>query len=63
MIRKYKISYRKVLKLHEVTMEACSKYDAKQRFYRIYPRYEIVGIEEVGDEKCKDEAKEQSKRR
>jgi hypothetical protein len=28
-------------------MEAFSKYDAKQRFYRTYPKYEIIKIEEI----------------
>jgi hypothetical protein len=31
-------------------MEAFSKYDAKQRFYRTYPKYEIITIEEVKDD-------------
>ena len=48
MIKKYRITYRAVLKHRTVIMEAFSKYDAKQRFYRTYPKYEIVSIEEVG---------------
>ncbi len=47
MIRKFKITYRAVLKHRTVVMDAFSKYDAKQRFYRTYPTYEIVEIEEV----------------
>ena len=47
MIRKFKITFRAVLKHRTVEMEAFSKYDAKQRFYRIYPKYEIIQIEEV----------------
>ena len=47
MLRKYKITYRAVLKHRSVEMQAFSKYDAKQRFYRTYPKYEIVSIEEV----------------
>lgn len=47
MIRKFKITYRAVLKHRTVVMDAFSKYDAKQRFYRTYPKYEIVEIEEV----------------
>ena len=47
MIRKYKITYRAVLKHRTVEIEASSKYDAKQRFYRSYPKYEIIQIEVV----------------
>ena len=47
MLKKYKITYRAVMKQHTVVMEAFSKYDAKQRFYRTYPKYEIVRVEEV----------------
>jgi hypothetical protein len=47
MLRKYKITYRAVLKHRTVEIEAASKYDAKQRFYRQYPKYEIIQIEEV----------------
>ena len=47
MIKKYKITYRAVLKHRTVEVEAFSKYDAKQRFYRTYPKYEVIQIEEV----------------
>ena len=47
MIKKYKITYSAVLKKSTVVMEAFSKYDAKQRFYRIYPKYEIIKVEEM----------------
>lgn len=47
MLRKFKVTYRAVLKHHTVEMQAFSKYDAKQRFYRTYPKYEIIRIEEV----------------
>lgn len=47
MIKKYKITYRAVLKHRTMEIDAFSKYDAKQRFYRMYPKYEIVQIEEV----------------
>ena len=47
MIKKYKITYCAVIKHRTVVMEAFSKFDAKQRFYRTYPKYEIVKIEEV----------------
>lgn len=47
MIRKYKVTYRAVIKHRTVVLEAFSKYDAKQRFYRTYPQYEIIKIEEV----------------
>ena len=47
MLRKYKVTYRAVKKHRTVEMQAFSKYDAKQRFYRTYPKYEIISIEEV----------------
>lgn len=50
MLRKFKITYRAVLKHRTVEMQAFSKYDAKQRFYRTYPKYEVISIEEVNDE-------------
>lgn len=46
-LKKYKITYRKVLKPYEKYIEATSKYDAKQRFYRECPNYEIISVEEV----------------
>ena len=51
MLKKYKITYRAKIKSYTVIMEAFSKYDAKQRFYRTYPKYEVITIEEVtGDD-------------
>ena len=47
MIRKFKVTYRAVLKHRTMEIQAFSKYDAKQRFYRTYPKYEIIHIEEV----------------
>lgn len=47
MIKKYKITYRAVIKHRSVVMEAFSKYDAKQRFFRTYPKYEIITVEEM----------------
>ena len=47
MIKKYKITYRAVKNHRSVVMEAFSKYDAKQRFFRTYPGKEIVSIEVV----------------
>ena len=47
MIKKYKITYRAVIKHCSVVMEAFSKYDAKHRFYRTYPKYEIITVEEM----------------
>jgi hypothetical protein len=37
-------------------IEAFSKYDAKQRFYRMYPKYEIINIEET--EETEDEIRD-----
>ena len=47
MTRKFKITYiASNRRQREVVIEATSKYDAKQRFYRLYPKYEIVKVEE-----------------
>lgn len=50
MIKKFKVTYLAAKKQRTVEIGASSKYDAKQRFYRIYPKYEIVKIEEADDE-------------
>ena len=47
MLRKFKITYRAVLKHRTLELEAFSKYDAKKRFKRTYPNYEIIKIEEI----------------
>lgn len=47
MLRKFKVTYRAVFMHRTVEIEATSKYDAKQRFYRQYPQYEVVSVEEV----------------
>lgn len=47
MFRKFKVTYRAVKKQGVMKIEAFSKYDAKQRFRRTYPKYEIILIEEV----------------
>lgn len=47
MLRKFKVTYRAVKKQNTMEIEAFSKYDAKQRFRRTYPKYEIVRIEEA----------------
>ncbi len=49
MIKKYKITYRAVKNHRSVVMDAFSKSDAKQRFYRTYPNKEIISIEEAED--------------
>lgn len=49
MLQKFKVIYRAVLKPRTVEIEASSKYDAKQRFYRLYPKYEILKVEVVQD--------------
>lgn len=56
MPRTFIIKYRAVKKEHEIKIEAFSKYDAKQRFYRMYPKYEIINIEEA--EKNEDEIRD-----
>ena len=45
MLRKYKITYRVGQRLRTVTIKASSKYNAKQKFYIQYPKYEIVKTE------------------
>ena len=47
MVRKFKVTYRAVIKHRSVEIMAFSKYDAKQKFYRMYPKYEIVEIKEI----------------
>jgi hypothetical protein len=47
MLKKYRITYVGALSQRSVKIEATSKYDAKQRFYRQHPRAEIIKIEEV----------------
>ena len=53
MIRKFKITYTdptRESKRLSVEIEACSKYDAKSKFYHKHPDAEIVKVEEVADE-------------
>ena len=45
MLKKFKITYEHRGSEKEVVIEATSKYDAKQRFYRMHPKYEIVRVE------------------
>ena len=45
MLRKYKITYRTAHQFRTVIIEATSKYNAKQKFYIQYPKYEIVKTE------------------
>lgn len=47
MLRKFKVTYRAVKKQSTMEIEAFSKYDAKKRFNRTYPKYEIIQIEEA----------------
>lgn len=49
MLKKYKITYIASGRQREVVITATSKYDAKQRFYRQYPKCEIVRVEDVSD--------------
>lgn len=53
MTRKFKITYTDPTReatQPPVEIEACSKYDAKSKFYRKHPDAEIVKVEEVTDE-------------
>lgn len=54
MLKKFKITYQAVKREHTIVIDAFSKYDAKQRFYRSYPKYQIVTIEEVENEPKSD---------
>ena len=50
LLRTFKVTYLAFglrTREREVVLEATSKYDAKQRFYRQYPKSEIVKVEEV----------------
>ena len=48
MLRKFIITYLTVTnKQRSQEIEATSKYDAKQRFYRLHPKYEVIKVEEV----------------
>ena len=48
MLRKFKITYLTVAeKEKEMVIEATSKYDARQRFYRLHPKYQIIHTEEI----------------
>lgn len=48
MLRKFKVTYLTVTgKEKTEKIEAASKYDAKKRFYRLHPKYEIIKVEEV----------------
>lgn len=47
MLRKFTIEYRAVKKHSSVEIEAFSRYDAKQRFKRTYPQYEVITVKEA----------------
>jgi hypothetical protein len=47
MVKRFKVIYKTVKRHRSVMIDAFSKYDAKQRFYRTYPQYEIVIVEEL----------------
>ena len=47
MIKKYKITYKTVIKHKTIVVEAFSKADAKQRFFMMYPWTNIINVEEV----------------
>ena len=47
MLKHFKITYETVTgKQRSEKIEATSKYHAKQRFYRLHPKYEIIKVEE-----------------
>lgn len=45
MLRRHIIQYRSETEQGQVEVEATSKYNAKQVFYRKHPQYEIVSVE------------------
>jgi hypothetical protein len=47
MLRKFKVTYRAVLKHRTMEIQAFSKYDAKQRFLRTHPKCTIIQIKEA----------------
>lgn len=50
LLRTFKVTYLVFglrTREREVVLEATSKYDAKQRFYRQYPKCEIIRVEVV----------------
>ena len=47
MPKTFKITYRAVNKYGAVEVKAFSKYDAKVKFNRMFPQYEVVTIKEV----------------
>ena len=52
MLRKFKVTYISLSKRKgEVVISATSKYDAKQRFYRLNPKYEVIRVEDDTKEK------------
>lgn len=50
MLKKYRITYITAKSQGAAVIQARSKYDAKQKFYLKYPKYEIVKIEEVDND-------------
>lgn len=47
MLRKFKVNYKAVHKKGTMEIDAFSKYDAKQRFKRNNPQYEVIKVKEV----------------
>lgn len=47
MLRKFKVTYHAVKKYDAIEIQAFSKYDAKRRFQKTYPQYEVVMVKEV----------------
>lgn len=49
MLRRFRITYELDGEVSAYVLEASSKYNAKQRFYLLFPRAEIIRVE-VEDE-------------
>ena len=49
MPKTYKITYRKILVHKTMYIEANSKYEAKQKFKRMYPEWDYLACEEVSE--------------
>jgi hypothetical protein len=57
MVKKFKITYTSGKGEHQEEITASSKYDAKSKFYKKYPKAEIVKVEEISNDNQQKEVK------
>lgn len=50
MLQKFRITYEFAGFVSAYIVEASSKYNAKQKFYVVYPRAKVIKIEPAGEE-------------